>query len=253
MKIKNHQIKKKLYMPLLFLILIHTGTIAQTDSLAIENSIVQDTIIENSAEIKSGSVAQTDSLAIENSIVRDTIIEKSTEKKSVKRVSDFKIYGGISASKILLPNSAYESSYSAGYILGASYKRGKFGYWEIGLNYNSSLAALEDVMVSNQTMKIGQIEMPFSVGLNLLAETRRILGLRIFGGLAPGYINNVGDNQFDLSLGDFNQFQLGGRVGVGVDVLFLFVEGGYQYGIIDLLKEQDSNLSQLYVLLGFRF
>ena len=215
---------KKLYLTLLLLVLFSTWIIAQTDSLAMKNVTVQD-----------------------------TIVEKSPEKKSCKRVSDFKIYGGISASQILLSNSTYESAYSAGFIAGFSYKRGRFGYWEAGLNYNGSVVALDDVSSAEQTMYIRQFELPLSVGLNLLAETRRVLGLRIFGGVVPGYIFSVGDNPFGLSKGNFNQFQLGGHLGVGVDVFFLFVEGGYQYGIMDLLKDQDSNLSQLYVLLGFRF
>ena len=215
---------KKLYLPLLFLILINTVSIAQTDSLATENITVQD-----------------------------TVVEKSSEKKSFKRISDFKIYGGLSASQVLLSNSTYESAYSAGFIAGFSYKRGRFGYWEAGLNYNGSVVGFDDIATTEQTMYIRQFELPLTVGLNLLAQTRRVLGLRIFGSAVPGYITGVGNNQFGLSKGDFNQFQLGGRLGVGVDVFFLFVEGGYQYGIMDLLKNQDSNLSQLYVLLGFRF
>ena len=215
---------KKLSLPLLLLILINTVSIAQIDSLATENVIVQD-----------------------------TMVDKSPEKKSYKRVSDFKIYGGISASQILLSNSTYESAYSAGFIAGFSYKRGRFGYWEAGLNYNGSVVGFDDVTTTEQTMYIRQFELPLTVGLNLLAQTRRVLGLRIFGSAVPGYIFSVGDNPFGLSKGNFNQFQLGGHLGVGVDVFFLFVEGGYQYGIMDLLKDQDSNLSQLYVLLGFRF
>ncbi|WP_340112130.1 outer membrane beta-barrel protein [Maribellus mangrovi] len=215
---------KKLYLPLLVVILINTVAIAQIDSLAEENDIVPD-----------------------------TIVKISPEKKSYKRVSDFKIYGGLTASQILLPKSTYESAYAAGFIAGFSYKRGRFGYWEAGLNYNGSVVALDDVSNAEETMYIRQLELPLTVGLNLLAETRRVLGIRIFGGVVPGYITSIGDNPFDLSLGDFNQFQLGGRLGVGVDVFFLFVEGGYQYGFTDLLKNQGSNLSQLYVLLGFRF
>jgi len=203
--------------------------------------------------INTVSIAQTDSLATEKIIVQDTIVKKSPEKKSYKRISDFKIYGGLSASQILLSNSMYESAYSAGFIAGFSYKRGRFGYWEAGLNYNVSVVALDDVSNPEETMYIRQFELPLTVGLNLLAETRRVLGLRIFGGVSPGYITSVGDNPFGLSKVDFNPFQLGGRIGVGVDVFFLFVEGGYQYGLMDLLKDQDSNLSQLYVLLGFRF
>jgi hypothetical protein len=69
----------------------------------------------------------------------------------------------------------------------------------------------------------------------------------------PGYITHIEDNFFGLAEDDFRRFQFGGRLGVGIDVLFIFVEGGYQYGFIDLLDEENSNLSQLYFVLGFRF
>jgi hypothetical protein len=199
-----------------------------------------------------GAVCQTDSLTTEQ-VVQDTVVEESADSKSYKRVSDFKVYGGVSASKILLSDSPYESAYAAGYILGFSYKKGRYGYWEIGINYNGSVVALDDVTILDQNMQIGQLELPLSAGINLLGTTRRVLGIRLFGGLVPGFITSIEDNPFGLVEDDFNRFQLGGRLGVGVDVLFLFVEGGYQYGFIDLLDEDNSNLSQLYFLLGFRF
>jgi hypothetical protein len=80
-----------------------------------------------------------------------------------------------------------------------------------------------------------------------------VLGVRLFGGVVPGYIVGIGDNPFNLGEGDFNRFQVAGRVGAGVDVFFLFIEVGYQYGFIDMLKAQDSNLSQVDLRLGFRF
>lgn len=198
-----------------------------------------------------GAFAQTDTIPDENIAVQDTVLEKSKEKKPRKRVSDFRIYGGVSTSKIL--NSSYESAYAAGYLLGFSYRKGRFGYWEIGVNYNNSAVSLEGANILEENMQLRQVEAPLSLGINLLSATRRVFGLRLFGGLVPGYIASVEDNPFHLVNDDFNRFQLGGRVGVGVDVLFLFIEGGYQYGFIDVLKEQDSNLSQLDLRLGFRF
>lgn len=197
--------------------------------------------------------AQNDSIPDEELPVQDTLIEESSEKKEPKRVSDFKIYGGVSTSKILLSNSSYEAAYAAGYLLGFSYRKGRLGYWEIGLNYNNSIVTLDDITVAEANMSIRQLELPLSAGINLLSVTRRVLGVRLFGGLVPGYIAGVGDNPFDLTKDDFNRFQLAGRAGAGVDVFFLFIEVGYQYGFIDVLKDQSSNLSQLDLRLGFRF
>ena len=102
-------------------------------------------------------------------------------------------------------------------------------------------------------MQIRQLEVPITLGINALSLTRRAFGVRIFGGVVPGYILGIEENPFDLVTDDFNRFQLSGRVGVGVDVLFLFIEGSYQYGFTELLEDQKSNLSQLDMKLGFRF
>jgi hypothetical protein len=200
------------------------------------------------------SYGQTDSTTVEPS-VQDTIltVEQSPQEKTYKRVSDFKLYGGISASSILLSDSQFESAYAAGYILGFSYKKGRHAYWEIGINLNGTVVALDDPNLLDQNLEFNQIEFPLSVGFNLLGTTRRVLGLRLIGGLVPGVVTKVKENPFDLVKDDFNTFQLGGRLGVGVDVMFLFIEAGYQYGFIDLIQEQDSNLSKLYFVLGFRF
>jgi len=197
--------------------------------------------------------AQTDTIPNKNSAVKDTIVEKSSKKKERKRVSDFKVYGGISANKILLSDSSFESAYATGYLLGFSYRQGRFGYWEIGANYNKSVVTLEGENIFKDNLKIGQLEVPLSAGVNLLSATRRVLGIRLFGGVVPGYITSVKDNPFNLVDDDFNRFQLSGRVGLGVDILFLFIEFGYQHGFIDVLKDQDSNLSQVDFRLGFRF
>jgi len=200
------------------------------------------------------AVSQTDPVIEDNEAVQDTIIETTKTKKQHKRVSDFRIYGGVSTSKILLSNNAtYESAYAAGYNLGFSYRKGRFAYWEIGMNYNNSAVTLDQISILEENMQIRQLEVPISIGINALSLTRRVLGVRLFGGVVPGYVVGIEENPFDLVTDDFNRFQFSGRVGVGVDVLFLFIEGGYQYGFTDLLKDQDSNLSQLDLKLGFRF
>lgn len=203
--------------------------------------------------LNSSAFAQNDSIPNMDLPVQDTVIEKSSKEKGPKRVSDFKLYGGISASTIVLSNSTYEAAYAAGYNLGFAYRKGRYGYWEVGLNFNGSVVALDDVSTLEQNMQIRFLEVPLSGGINLLGATRRVLGLRIYGGLVPGYVARIGDNPFGLEEGDFNQFQLGGRLGVGLDVFFLFIEAGYQYGFMDLLNDQDSNLSQFDLRLGFRF
>lgn len=196
--------------------------------------------------------AQTDSLQTDTAEVQEPEIQDDN-KKVKKRVSDFKVHGGLSVSSILLSGSEAESAYSAGYALGASYRRGKYFYWEIGANFNGAIVGFEDVLKSEKTLEFRQFNFPVTVGLNILGETRRVLGIRAFAGVVPGVITKVLPNPFELTIGDFNEFQMDGRLGVGVDVLFLFVEIDYTYGFLDMLQDQGSNLSQVNFLLGFRF
>ena len=91
------------------------------------------------------------------------------------------------------------------------------------------------------------------VGLNLLSTVRRVLGLRVFAGVSPGYVLGVSDNNLNLTKDDFNSFQISGEAGVGVDVIFLFVDVGYSHGFNDMFKDNNSQLSQVFINLGFRF
>jgi hypothetical protein len=196
--------------------------------------------------------AQIDSLQTDTTVVQEPEIQDDN-KKVKKRVSDFKVYGGLSVSSILLSGSEAESAYSAGYALGASYRRGKYFYWEIGANFNGAVVGFEDVLYSEKTLEFRQFNFPLTGGLNILGGASRVLGVRPFAGVVPGVITKVLPNSFDLSMDDINAFQMGGRLGVGVDVLFLFVEIDYTYGFLDMLQDQGSNLSQVNFLLGFRF
>ena len=189
-----------------------------------------------------------------------TQIAPEKGKKEYKRRSDFKVYGGITSSKLNVSAISFESASAVGYDLGFSYRQGRFTYWELGLRFYGSTFDLKrntggggTSPLSERTVGINQLELPFTVGINLLSPTRRILGLRLFGGISPGAIIAVGENSLELSEDNVNTFQFAAHTGIGVDVLFLFVEGGFNYGFTDVLSNYQSNLSQLYLNLGFRF
>jgi len=188
-------------------------------------------------------------------------VAQEKDKKEYKRRDDFKVFGGITSSNLNVSGSEFESAYAVGYDLGFSYRRGRFTYWELGLRFYGSTVEMKrnnssgggPIPLSERTVGINQLELPFTFGINLLSPTRRILGLRLFAGISPGAIIDVGENRLELSQDNMNTFQFAAHTGVGVDVLFLFVEGGFNYGFTDVLSNHKSNLSQLYLNLGFRF
>jgi hypothetical protein len=98
------------------------------------------------------------------------------------------------------------------------------------------------------------IDVPVTLGINFLTFVSRIAGLRVFVSAVPSFTLGIGDNKLDISMDNINTFNLYGQAGVGVDVAFLFVEAGYNYGFIDLFKNDiKSNPNQIFVNLGFRF
>jgi hypothetical protein len=194
------------------------------------------------------SIAQTPSDPVSDSVVTEPA------KKSHDRTSDVKIYAGLTVSQIIESSSTYESGYSTGFNLGVSYRQGRFAYWEIGARYNGSVVLLSKPNETiEETLGIRQVEIPISGGLNLLSPVRRVLGLRLFMGISPGLVISIADNSLDLAKDDFNSFQFSGHAGVGVDIAFLFVEAGIDYGFTDVLVNENSNMTQIFINLGFRF
>jgi hypothetical protein len=143
--------------------------------------------------------------------------------------------------------------------VGASYKRGRFFYWGIGATYNNSVYNLMDTTLIPGSLLDGvfstkNIDVPVTLGINFLTFVSRIAGLRVFVSAVPSFTLGIGDNKLDISMDNINTFNLYGQAGVGVDVAFLFVEAGYNYGFIDLFKNDiKSNPNQIFVNLGFRF
>ncbi|MCZ4410451.1 outer membrane beta-barrel protein [Cryomorphaceae bacterium 1068] len=199
-------------------------------------------------------MGQTDSTATAVSDQTAEPEETEAEKKKHARVSDFKAYAGVTLSDIIINDSKYESTGSAGYNLGGSYRRGRLFYWEVGVRFNGSSIALDESNFSSEeTLNMRQLDFPVSLGINVLSPLRRVVGLRAFVGGVPGVLLDVSNNKFDLTIDDFNSGQFMGQIGVGVDVLFLFVEIGYNQGVTDLLEDVDSKLAQGYFNLGVRF
>ena len=184
--------------------------------------------------------------------------EGKREKK--KRKNEFKVFAGVNFNKLIVSQEKYNSTIAPGYLLGASYKQGKFFYWEAGVRFNNAVYNLKDVMnppdssaMFDDIFGVRNIDIPLTVGINILSVTSRIVGLRVFVSAVPAFLLDVGDNNLGLSKDNSNTFNIYGQGGVGVDVAFIFVEAGVNYGFIDLMNYDKSNPIQIFVNLGFRF
>ena len=204
----------------------------------------------------SGLIAQTDSI---QGSQQNTKEEK--QKKDRKRKDEFKVYAGLNVNEISISSDKYQSVFAPGFLLGASYKRGRFFYWEIGARYSNPVYNLNDLSQSSNpsnildgVFSVRSVDVPITFGINVLSITSRVVGLRFFVSAVPTFALGVGSNDIGITKDDINNFMMFGQGGVGVDVAFLFLEAGLNYGFTDMVKNDvQSKPYQLFLSLGFRF
>jgi hypothetical protein len=181
----------------------------------------------------------------------DSIPEAEKVEKEKKKKDEFKVLLGVTINSMASIDQ-YDSSSGVGYIIGGKYKRGRFFYWELGARYNAAIYPLIDGSTEDD-LKINSIDIPINVGINLLSVTSRLVGLRLYLGAVPTFTTKVPDNKLNITKDDINSFRMYGQAGVGVDITFFFLETGINYGFTDVLAKVNSNHTQLFVNLGFRF
>ena len=214
----------------------------------------QDVAFPDSVNSTVEDVALPDSV---NTIAQEEPVQK--QKKDKQKKDNFKVFGGANFNLLSMDSELLKPSMATGWLLGASYKRGRFFYWELGATYNNSVYNLLDTALIPGSLLDGvfsvrSIDVPVKLGINFLTAVDRIVGLRVYVGAVPSFALGVGDNKLGISMDNINTFNLYGQVGVGVDVAFIFVEAGYNYGFSDLFKNDvKSNPNQVFINLGFRF
>lgn len=184
--------------------------------------------------------------------VQDTVAAAKT-KKDRKPYDKFKIGAGISTGKVDAVQT-YSSDDKLGYLFSFAYQRGRFFYWEAGVEYTSTRIELtEEASGTLDEFSVSSIDIPLSVGINLLSAVDRVIGLRAFAGATPAVVIGVGENDLDIGRGDTNSFNAYVHAGVGVNVIFFYLDAVYKYGVTDFFEEFSSQPRQFQVKLGFRF
>lgn len=183
--------------------------------------------------------------------------EPKKDKRESKRKDSYKIFGGGTINGLNVSPDAYESEENVGFMLGVSYKRGKFFYYELGARYNQYAYQLTDLLNPENgegSFSVSIVDVPINLGINFTSFVDRLLGVRIFVGAVPSFRLSVKDNNLGITKESTNTFVLHGQGGVGLDVAFIFLEAGFNYGFSDLLKyDTQSNPVQVFINLGFRF
>jgi hypothetical protein len=194
----------------------------------------------------------------------DTTVSKKDKddgkKDKKKRKDEFIVYAGANFNKLTVSSDKYESVMRTGYQLGFDYKRGKFFYWQVGIRYNNPVYNLKDLTMPEDSISdpdnifsIRDIDIPITGGINFLSAVNRIVALRLYISAIPAFAFGVGDNDVGITKDDINTFNIYGQAGLGINVAFIVIEAGYNYGFQDMFQDAQSKPGQVFVNLGFRF
>jgi hypothetical protein len=182
------------------------------------------------------------------------ITPPASEKKAKPKQLNF--YIGGNSNTMSGSTASYNANSALGYQLGVAFKKGSFTYWQVGLMYNYSAYGFNTVATNIDTGKLNiqALDIPVTLGINFLSFAK-IVGLRAFVSAIPAFTLGVGNNGFGISKDNVNSFVFYVGGGIGVDIFFLMIDIGYNYGTGSLMKNSASstNPGQAYLNLGFRF
>jgi hypothetical protein len=179
--------------------------------------------------------------------------KKKKDKKGKKNEIIF--YGGLNYTQLGSSAGNYESEARAGYQIGGYYKQGRMFYWQAGARFASAMIGYKPTGIADfSDISVSDIDIPLTLGINFTSFMNRVLSVRLFASAVPAFTLKVGENPYGITKDNVNSFILYGQGGLGINVAFLVIEGGYNYGFNELLIDNtDSKPGQVFINLGFRF
>lgn len=151
-----------------------------------------------------------------------------------------------------------------GYQFGAAATYGKQFYIQPGFQYSvlSTKLVNKNIVKGNELTdetNINVISVPLKVGLRLIdPETEDIFNIRIFAGIEGNHVVSVDHKTKsgeidDISTSDYSNLIMNADFGMGVDVLFFYLDMGYQLGLSPVHSGADkSTANSFYTNIGVR-
>ena len=224
---------------------------------AVVPAVVDPVVAEPAAAKASGATEASPSAQAETQQAEGEKTEKKKDEKKDKKgkKNEIILYAGANFTN-LSASTAYESEAAAGYQLGAYYKQGRMFYWQAGARLANAMIGYKPANSTSdfENISVIDLDLPLTLGINFTSFMNRVLSLRLFASAVPAINLNVGDNNSGIAKSDINSFVLYGQGGLGINVAFLVIEAGYNYGFNELLVgNTDSKPGQVFINLGFRF
>lgn len=168
---------------------------------------------------------------------------------------EIKVFGGINASTLTKPVEGFSYSPNIGYQFGASVLIGKTWYVEPGIMWmktDQEIKVDSSSQVDNNI--ISTVKIPVYIGYRFFGGSENILNLRVFAGVTANIVTDIKYAGSSFNKDVFNGAIWGADIGAGLDVLFLFLDVGYEFGLSNVFTNESVNSKNnvFYVNLGFR-
>ena len=149
--------------------------------------------------------------------------------------------GGINFSSLSSPPSGTDWQSEMGYQFGAGVLIGDKFYVEPGIQFvrNSKLIVSEDFTDFNFSQNL--VKIPVYAGYHILGHESGPLALRLFAGPAVSIAGKIKEGEDQISKDDLKNASFLVDAGVGVDILFLFVEFNYEFALTDYFQDDTHS------------
>lgn len=149
----------------------------------------------------------------------------------------------------------YESTGRIGWQLGGTIAFGDEFYFEPGIFWVKNNWELQNPQVAGNKFKndISSLRIPVFVGWNVIGDATDDKNFHVFGGPAAQIITKVNPGTGFVE-DDFNKFIWGMNLGAGLAIGKIFIDGGYEWGFINIYKNDPNDVRNrgFWLNVGFR-
>jgi hypothetical protein len=187
---------------------------------------------------------------------------------------DVRAYGGVNVVQLstdqgesLIDEVTHNRSISGrpGYQFGAAVLFGERFYVQPGFQWTTvSTEVVNENTATGAELTdettVSMISVPLRVGFRLIdPEVENMFNVRVWGGFDGHHVTSVDHSVNDpntgaIDEGDYSNLIVNADFGLGIDILFFFIESGYQLGISPVYTGGDqAKANSFYANLGVRF
>jgi hypothetical protein len=198
------------------------------------------------------------------------------EDNNAKHYSDIRVLGGMNlgsltseGTKLTLIDSVVHSSNvdaQIGYQGGLSFTYGNRFYISPGVWYTKftlNTQFIDDTQNNDDfdfeaESTLSMISIPVRFGFRFInPQDEDIFNMRLFGGVVGQHVisvNTVGDSEVKLDKDNYENLVMSATAGLGVDILFFFVDLGYDLGLTNFEKSNTkSRHNSMFLNVGAKF